>query len=283
VSDAPASRALVAASHGTDNSEGARAIRQLVQAVRDELGDRVAGVLDAFVDVQEPDVPAVLSTALQPGAHAPATAEHATVVPLLLSTGYHVRNDIAEACVPWGPRASIAPALGPASELISVLVQRLREAGWRADDLTVLVAAGSSDPRAVAECERVRSMLALALGVPVELGFLSAAAPAWRELVPALRAEHAGRRIIAATYLLAEGYFAGVARAAGADVVSAPLLVADAPVPPELVQLVSRRFAEAAAPEGQTGCLRGARGEPWLGCAAGCAEPCRAPERSRES
>jgi hypothetical protein len=44
------------------------------------------------------------------------------------------------------------------------------------------------------------------------------------------------------TYLLAPGYFADLVRATDADVVTAPLLAADEPPPPELVAIVLDRF-----------------------------------------
>ena len=53
--------------------------------------------------------------------------------------------------------------------------------------------------------------------------------------------------MIVASYLLAPGYFQDLAERAGADVVTPPLLVADEPVPPELVEIVLERYDAAAA------------------------------------
>ena len=49
-------------------------------------------------------------------------------------------------------------------------------------------------------------------------------------------------RVVVATYLLAPGYFAEVAAACGADVVTPPLLLPDEPPPAELVDIVVERY-----------------------------------------
>ena len=140
---------LVLPSHGTGDPLGQAAIRALVDAVAARID---VPVLDCFVDVQQPDVPTTLAAA--PGA-APLV-----IVPLLLSTGYHVRVDIAEAAQRVAPRATVvAPALGPDERLVEVLALRLAEAGLRGGDWVVLAAAGSSDPDAVRDCEEVAASL----------------------------------------------------------------------------------------------------------------------------
>jgi sirohydrochlorin ferrochelatase len=258
---------LIAASHGTDNSDGAAAISALVSEVQKVLPD--IGVYEAFVDVQDPDVPAVLAAA--------GSAEPAIVVPLLLATGYHVRQDIADATFAAGSHTQITPALGPDERLVEVLVERLEQVGHQSDDLVILTVAGSSDSRAQAESQLVQLMLEAALGKKVELAFLSAAEPKLKDLVPKLKFQNPRKRVVVATYLLAEGYFAGVAKKVGAHLVSEPLLVNGAPVPQQLVEIIVDRFMAAtdATNPRTTGCLSGLRGEPWVGCAAGCASACR--------
>ncbi|GAA2025466.1 hypothetical protein GCM10009819_05600 [Agromyces tropicus] len=229
--------AVVAASHGTSSAEGRAAVAGLVAAVR-AAAPVGCDVVDAFVDVQEPDVAMVLE-ALGDGAEA-------TVVPLLLSAGYHVHVDLAEAVD--GRRAGLAPALGPDGRLLDVLVERARESGLRPDDRVVLAAAGSSDPRAVEDCRAVARGLGERLGRPVAIGFLSAARPALAEAIGFVRATHPVSRVVVSTYLLAPGFFHDLAVAAGADVTTAPLLRADGPPSPRLVELVLERAA-IAAPE----------------------------------
>lgn len=292
---------LIAASHGTDNSDGAKAIANLVTKVNEQLNAANSAnstrVLEAFVDVQQPDVPTVLSQTVlsQTNTDAPASVPScaATIVPLLLATGYHVRQDIADAAFEHSKGLSaelevrISPALGPDQRLVDVLVQRLNEVGYvgwagdatgqagGADDLVILTVAGSSDARAQAETQRVKAMLEASLGHPVELAFLSAAEPKLKDLVPKLKFQNPRKRIVISTYLLAPGYFSGLLQSVGAHLVTEPLLSPELPTPQQLIDVVIERYEEAQSRDGQTGCLDGLSGRPFAGCAAGCAASCR--------
>lgn len=236
--------ALVGISHGTSSPEGRRAVRALHDAVAEALGTRHPDVSPSarlgHVDVEQPDVPATLAS-LAPG-------EPAVVVPLLLSAGYHVHVDLTEAVEEAGDRRVVlAGALGPDDRLAAVLARRLDEAGLHDDDIVVLSVAGSSDARAVRDCHDMRERLAAATGRDIRLGFLSAAEPLLPEAVAHARADASGARVVVASYLLAPGYFQDLAEAAGADVVTAPLLVPDAATPPELVDIVLDRYDAAVA------------------------------------
>ena len=258
---------LLACAHGTRDPRGQAAVAALVEAVRAALVGTT--VVDTWVDVQEPDLEARTAE----------VAEHeAVVVPLLLSAGYHVFVDMARA-VKGSATHRVAAALGPDPRLAAVLARRLTEAldaaGERpltAQDRVLMVAAGSSDPRAGDDCERVAGLLADELHHPVTTAYLSAAAPSLPEALAAARAEiarggaaaasgsgapeapgpgnpadDAAGRVLLAPYLLAPGYFHGRVLAAAADVAAQPLLVADGEVPPELVDLVVEHYREAAA------------------------------------
>ena len=226
--------ALVAASHGTSSPEGRAAVQALVDAVRG-ASDAATDVLDAFVDVQQPDVPSVLDA---------LDERQVVIVPLLLSAGYHVHVDLADEA--RGRAATVTGALGPDDRLVDVLVARLVEAGLRWDDRVVLASAGSSDVRAVDDCRDMGRRLAERLGRRVAVGFLSAARPSVAEAVANTRATHPVSRVVVASYLLAPGYFHDLAAAAGGDLTTAPLLRADAAPPAGLVDLVLDRYAEAA-------------------------------------
>jgi sirohydrochlorin ferrochelatase len=236
--------ALVGISHGTSSPEGRRAVRGLhdavAEAMRQRHPDATPDVRLGHVDVEQPDVPATLGS-LEP-------AEPAVVVPLLLSAGYHVYVDLTEAVADETTRPVVlAGALGPDDRLATVLLRRLHEAGLRDDDRIVLAVAGSSDRRAVDDCVEQARRLAAASGREVSVGYLSAAEPRLPEAVATARADLGdGGRVVVANYLLAPGYFDDLARAAGADVTAAPLLVADEPAPPELVDVVLDRYAASA-------------------------------------
>jgi sirohydrochlorin ferrochelatase len=207
---------LVACAHGTRNPAGRRLIAELALAAR-RLRPGLATTA-AFVDVQPPTVADVV-------AGLAAAGRAAVVVPLLLSGGYHVHVDIARA-VAAHPAAVAARPLGPDERLVEVLHDRLLAVGAEPGDprtAVVLAAAGSSDPRAVADVEDTARRLQRRWAAPVATGYGSAARPAVPEAVA--RARDAGAaRVVVAAYLLAPGHFAGKLAAAGADAVSAPLL-----------------------------------------------------------
>jgi len=240
--------ALVGISHGTSSPEGRRAVRGLHDAVAAAVAKRHPDATPSLrlghVDVEQPDVAATLGS-LGPD-------EPAVVVPLLLSAGYHVHVDLAEAVqaveAASPRRVMLAGALGPDDRLVSVLLRRLAQAGLRDEDRVVLAVAGSSDDRAVADCRDMAERLAAASDREVGLGFLSAAQPALPDAVEAARSGASGdARVVLANYLLAPGYFDDLARRAGADIVAQPLLVPDESAPGELVDIVLDRYAAASA------------------------------------
>ncbi len=228
--------ALVGISHGTSSSEGQRAVTGLIDAVAAANPDLV--VVQGYVDVQHPD-PTETLAGLAPG-HA------AIVVPLLLSGGYHVHVDLARSVGAETTRpVTLSGALGPDDRLARVLQTRLAEAGFGDGDELVLAVAGSSDARAVADCRVAADQLARTTGRDVTLGFLSAAEPRLDAAVAQSRAAHPGRRVVVSSYLLAPGYFQDLAAAAGADVITAPLLRPDEPAPRPLVDIVVDRYRAA--------------------------------------
>lgn len=246
----PRTPVLVAVSHGTRSATGRRTIAQLrlaVAAARPGLE-----VVAAHVDVQKPALDAVV-------ARLAAAGRACVVVPLLLSTGYHVRSDVdgpVSAARAAGGRAVAAAALGPDPLLVDVLCDRLAAAGARDEDAVVLAAAGSLAPQAVADVEQVLAALSARReqrgGGPVVAGYASAQEPTVPQACAALRSEHPDRRVAVVPYLLAPGVFSqrleslldssgGPARA---DVV-AKTLCADGDVDPRLAVLALRRHDEA--------------------------------------
>ncbi|GIF66137.1 cobalamin biosynthesis protein CbiX [Asanoa ishikariensis] len=204
---------LVLVAHGTRVPAGQAQVRDLARRVARRYD---GAVRLAYVDVQEPHVRDV-------------AAGPAVVVPLLLTTGHHVRVDIAEAFAGLG--AAVAPPLGTAGRLLGVLADRLAAAGPA--DAVVLAAAGSSDPWSRAEVDAT----AAALPVPATVGYAASAAPTVPDAVRALRADGADRVLIL-TYLLADGRFHQALHRAGADVVTPPL--ADHPAVVDVVLDLAR-------------------------------------------
>ncbi|TFB90596.1 cobalamin biosynthesis protein CbiX [Cryobacterium algoricola] len=239
---ASTSPALVGIAHGTSSAAGQAAVAGLMAAVA--LAEPTLHTALGYVDVQQPDAPSTLA-ALPAGVPA-------VVVPLLLSAGYHVYVDLTDAVA--GEAAASArsvtmtEALGPDDRLIELLRERLDEVPLNADDSLVLAVAGSSDARAVAACRVVAERLSLAAGRDVALGFLSAARPRLACAVTIERIQRPGRRVVVSSYLLAPGFFQGLVEKAGADAVTAPLLLPTEPASPLLVAVVTDRYRNALTP-----------------------------------
>lgn len=223
---------LVAVSHGTSDPRGQGAIGRLVDGIRERLPG--VDVRQAFVDVQAPDLPSVLVDVDGP----------VTVVPLLLGAGFHVHVDIATA-VQARPATVTAPTLGPDRLLTGVLIDRLGDVGLDPDDAIVLAVAGSTDIRARLAADRAAAMLGTSLRRPVRVGHLGGAGRPLEHAIDEARRGLGGGRVVAASYLLAPGFFAARLAASSADVVTAPLC-SGVRLDGRLVDLVVQRYATAS-------------------------------------
>ena len=214
---------LLLAAHGTESGAGSRTLT----AFRDALAAARPGLEVAlcFLDVARPSLAEALAAA--------PDGKPTVVVPLLLSTGYHVQTDIP-AVVGGRPHVLVTPHLGPDPLVVEAVADRLPASGART---VALVGVGSSRPAAAAELRTAAALLARRLGLPVTPLTLAA------DITDALRALPAP--VAVGAYLLAEGRFsvrlAEQARTAGAVAVSPPL-----GAHPALVRLVLSRYDAAA-------------------------------------
>jgi len=223
---------LILTAHGTRRSAGVAMIGDLAARVG-ELLDRDIAV--AFVDVLGPTPSEVLSTL-----H--ARSDPAIVVPAFLSRGFHVRADLPAHIEASGhPNVLVTPALGPGPGIARIIYQNLLETGWHYEDSVVLAAAGTSDRRARADLDLAATLLSTLTGSPVELGFAATGTPTIRDAVANARRRGA-RRVVVASYLLADGLFQERLDACGADLVTRPL-----GTHPGVARLVADRFRDAAA------------------------------------
>ncbi|GAA3816034.1 sirohydrochlorin chelatase [Streptomyces phyllanthi] len=230
-------RALVLVAHGSRDPRTLATVHALVDTVR-ELRPGLPVHL-GHIELNEPLLPETL---------AGLGDQEAVLVPLLLSRGYHVKQDIPEMAAASRVRARFAEPLGPHPLLVDALYERLAEAGWhtpateaeRRSSGVVLAAAGSRDPDAAVDTGRTAQLLAERLGVPVLPAYASAAAPTVPEAVRALAAR--GRhRVAVASYFTAPGRFATECAAAAPWIAAAPL-----GAHPALARLVLHRYDEAA-------------------------------------
>jgi sirohydrochlorin ferrochelatase len=219
--------ALVLVVHGTRAPAGARTSERLAHAVQTALPDVPVGL--AYADVHGPTVTDVLARVPGP----------AVVLPVFLAAGYHVRVDLP-AQLAAVPTVTIAAPVGPARPVVAAVHDRLRQAGLRPGDRVVLAAAGSSDPRALADVRTAASRLSELLSTPVPIGYCATAEPALPETVA--QARRPGGRVAVASWLLAPGHFHRTARQAGADLVSAPIAAH-----PHLVTLLTARYRKATS------------------------------------
>lgn len=211
----PAPRLLLAA-HGTASLEGAATTARLLDAI--QAARPAVRVELCFLDVARPRLAEALDEA------------PTVVLPLLLSTGYHVQSDIPQATAGLA-HTRIARHLGPHPLLVDVLVDRL--AGSDPTARTALVGTGSSRSEAATELATTGQLLAERIGTTVDVLTMG-------DDLRAAFAATAPVRVL--PYLLAEGHFVTTLHkaVAGLGTVAAPL-----GVHPALVKLVWLRYDEA--------------------------------------
>ena len=217
--------------HGTRKADGVAMIADLAERVGRQLGRRVH---TAFVDVLGP-TPAEVLTDLPDGP--------AVVVPAFLASGYHVRVDVPAFVTASGhPDVTVTDALGPSADIVRVVVDRLVESGWKPTDSVIMAAAGTSDDRAKRDLRVTATLLSAAIGARVELAYAATGEPRVADAVATMRS-HGARRVVVASYLLADGLFQDRLHQSGADVVTAPLVTH-----PGVARLIARRFRRARLP-----------------------------------
>jgi sirohydrochlorin ferrochelatase len=194
VRDPRLSRSLVLAAHGSTDPRFAEVVEAIATQVRARRAD--LDVRIGYLDHGPPSIADVVDG-------------DCTVVPLLLSAGYHVRVDIPT----QAPGVVITEAVGPDPSLVTAVAERLREAGYDGRAAVTLVAAGSSEERALDEVRAMARQLGEHLGVDVTAAFIGSGSPRLSEL---------GADVVA-SYLLAPGAFHDTAIGSGADIISAPI------------------------------------------------------------
>jgi sirohydrochlorin ferrochelatase len=212
---------LLAAVHGTRSPAGQATTRALISRVRDVRPG--LSVELCFLDVLEPRLASRLSSLAGP----------VVVVPVLLSAGYHVHDDIPSAAA---ARATVARHLGPDRVLSGVLAARLTAADGATADSVALVASPSARSSAARDRAAAAADLGSVLGRAVQPLTVGA------RLADSLAALPG--RVAVATYLLGEGHFYDALRAAaseaGAVAVAAPL-----GAHPAIAELIVARYDEA--------------------------------------
>lgn len=222
---------LLVAAHGTRYAPGNAVARHLAAAAARRLGVPVRAV---YIELCRP----LLADELA-GSRSPAA-----VLPLLLSTGFHVRTDLPAAAAAAPVRVSLGRPLGPDPLLAAAQVGRLLDAGARRGQPVVMVAAGSRDPGARDDLAVAAALLATAWGGEVRLATVTGTGDRVADLV--------GPGVAVSPYLLAPGHFA--ARATAAATAAGSTRVAEVlGAHPQVVALVVERLAALA---GRWGCAQ---------------------------
>lgn len=221
----PGKAVLVTVAHGTRNAAGNRVATELTAAAGRRL---VMPATASYVELCAPLLSDVMADLREP----------AIVVPLLLSTGFHVRQDLPAAVV--GIDVALGGPLGPDPLLAAAQVDRLVESGALPGQPVVMVAAGSTDPAATADLDGASRLLGELWGAPVRLATLSGIGSRPADVV------RPGDAV--SPYLLAPGFFGsrtrGDALAAGASVVATVI-----GPHPRVVDLICQRACQLMARE----------------------------------
>ena len=200
----PGATTLVTVAHGTRKDGGNEVARELTAAAGERLGTTA---IASYVELSEPLFADVMTRAEQP----------AVVVPLLLSTGFHMRSDLPEQAALASVPVALGRQLGPDPLLAQAQVERLVEAGARRGQRVVLVAAGSSDEAATCDQMCAVAHLARAWDGKVELATLSGHGARPADVI------RPGDAV--SPYLLSPGFFHDrLRREAPADVVVADVM-----------------------------------------------------------
>ncbi|MGW7523790.1 sirohydrochlorin chelatase [Streptomyces sp. NPDC054783] len=228
--------ALVLVAHGSRDPRALETVRTLTDRVR-ELRPALPVHL-GHIELNAPLLPDTLAA---------LGDTPAVLVPLLLSRGYHVKQDIPEMAAAAPAPTRLAVPLGPHPLLVETLYDRLLEAGWppapdsatRRASAVVLAAAGSRDPDSATDTRRTARLLAERLGVPVVPAYASAATPTVPTAVRALAAR--GRhRVAIASCFTAPGRFATQCAKAAPWMASAAL-----GAHPAMARLILHRYDQA--------------------------------------
>lgn len=208
---------LVTVAHGTRKRTANATAVEVTRRAAERLG---LEAVTSYVELCEPLLVDVLADSDEPS----------IVVPLLLSTGYHLRQDLPAAAE--GRPAVVGRSLGPHALLAAAQVDRLLLTGAERGSPLVMVAAGSSDPLATRDLERAAYLLGRAWGSPVRVATMSGLGERLEAVV------RPGD--VVSPYLLAGGLFADRAarasREAGAVAVAEVIGAHDA-----VVDLLCRR------------------------------------------
>lgn len=208
ITDVTADIPLVIAAHGTREEAGVAQCRALAKRVAEMLPGRKVTL--GFVELAEPSIAEAVADALE-GREITGDAD-AIVVPLMLATGGHVREDIPESIDEGRGDADVryARPLLPSPLLMAALLERVADAldadepdSWRPKDTAmVLVGRGNLVSEANAEHYRLCRMTMEKAGLAsVHPAFIQVCRPSVPEALSAALASGADHIVVAQNFL----------------------------------------------------------------------------------
>jgi sirohydrochlorin ferrochelatase len=221
---------LLAVAHGTADPDGLAEVRRLVNIVRTRRPELPVQL--CWLERAEPLLPELLASLPGP----------VVVVPLLLSTGYHVKTDIT-AAVAGRPQTAVARQLGPDRRITQIVYERLMAGREPEQADVVLFSAGSSDDEAfeqlAAVAEQLEQLIRQSEGSRTRVypSFLSTT-DGWATDLP--------EDPDVANYLLAPGHFNDLLRRQAATGLNARSIAAPIGAHPLLSRVICDRYDEAA-------------------------------------
>lgn len=210
--------ALVIVAHGTRIAEGQQVCRALIDRVRALLPE--VRVLDCYVELDEPTIEVAVADALETDPDS-----HAVVVPLMLGTGGHARDDIPEGFAAGrakvvGSTVTYTPHLGPDPRLQAAVRQRITAAAgdWTPGRTAVVfLGRGTSLSQANADHESLGRLLFEEGGyADLVTGYIQVAQPNLPSALDRAYA-HGGRRIVVMPHYLFPGRLQHWAQRQAAD------------------------------------------------------------------
>jgi sirohydrochlorin ferrochelatase len=190
---------LVLTAHGSADPRSAEVAHALAGRIR-----RLRPWLDVRVAFLEQCAPYLGDVLIDVGRRPGPTV----VVPMLLASAYHARVDIPAVIAASAATVEEADVLGEDPALITVLGQRLTEAGESSGDRdlgVIVVAVGSSNVAANARTATVAAALtARTEWAGVEVAFATGPHPRIAEAAQRLR-QRGARRLVVAPWFLAHG------------------------------------------------------------------------------
>ena len=246
---------LLIAGHGTSDPDGAEQFRRFVARVGRRVEVPVAG---GFIELSPPPLADAVASLVDTG------ARRLAAVPLMLVAAGHAKGDIPAALARerrrhTGLTMAYGRPLGPHPALLSLLRERLAEAGGDSRTTVLLVGRGSTDPDGNAGVAGVARLLAETAPVRgVEYAFVSLAPPDVAAGLERCRLLGA-RRVVVLPYFL----FTGVlprrvgeqARRWAAGHPAVPVVVADVLGDcDQLADLAVERYHEALAGDIRMNC-----------------------------